>query len=149
MPLVGSAPLQPPEAAHEVALLELHVKVAAPPEATLVGFAVNVAVGTELTATVVAATARVPADPIQVSENVVSAIRAPVPLEPLVVNAPLHPPEALQEVAFVELHVNVDSLPPAIADGDALSDAVGCELVNGLAVSPQAANDSAVPINKT
>jgi hypothetical protein len=31
LPLVASAPLQPPEAAHETALTELHERTAAPP----------------------------------------------------------------------------------------------------------------------
>ena len=31
LPLVASAPLQPPEAVHDVALVELHVSVDAPP----------------------------------------------------------------------------------------------------------------------
>jgi hypothetical protein len=45
VPLVGSAPLQPPEAVHAVALVELHVSIAVPPDVTLVGLAVMVAVG--------------------------------------------------------------------------------------------------------
>jgi hypothetical protein len=44
---------------------------------------------------------------------------------PLGCSAPLHPPEAAQEVAFVELHVKVDDLPLAIELGSALIDAVG------------------------
>ena len=45
VPLVALAPLQPPEAAQEVALVELHVSVEVPPLATEVGFAVSVTVG--------------------------------------------------------------------------------------------------------
>jgi hypothetical protein len=45
LPLVGSAPLQPPEAVHAVALAVLHVSIAVPPEVTLAGFAVSVTVG--------------------------------------------------------------------------------------------------------
>jgi len=65
---------------HDVALVELQVSVDAPPLATLVGFAVNVAVGTGLAVTVtVAATAvLVPPVPVQVREYVVSAVKAPV-----------------------------------------------------------------------
>jgi hypothetical protein len=44
-PLVAMVPLQPPEAAHEVALLELHVSVALAPFATLVGLAASETVG--------------------------------------------------------------------------------------------------------
>ena len=44
-PLVGSAPLQPPEAVQPVASLELQVSVEAEPLATVAGFAVSVTVG--------------------------------------------------------------------------------------------------------
>jgi hypothetical protein len=44
VPLVAFAPLQPPEAVHEVAFVELHVSVEAPPLVTVVGFAVSVTV---------------------------------------------------------------------------------------------------------
>jgi xanthosine utilization system XapX-like protein len=47
-------------------LVELHVNVEAPPEVTLVGFAVRMAVGT--TETVAVATPLVPPAPLQVSE---------------------------------------------------------------------------------
>ena len=49
-------------------LVELHVSVEALPEATLVGFAVNVTEGVDpLTVTVADCGALVPADPVQVS----------------------------------------------------------------------------------
>jgi hypothetical protein len=44
-PLVASVPLQPPEAAQAVALVELHVRVALAPFATLAGLAVSETVG--------------------------------------------------------------------------------------------------------
>ena len=67
-PLVASVPDQPPEAVQEVALVELQVRVAAPPEATLVGLAVSVTVGAgAVTVTVVDCGALVPPDPVQVS----------------------------------------------------------------------------------
>jgi hypothetical protein len=72
VPPVAKAPLQPPDAAHEVALVELQVSMDVPPPATTVGFALNVAVGRILTlpATVtVAVTAALgPPGPEQVSE---------------------------------------------------------------------------------
>jgi hypothetical protein len=72
VPLVGSAPLQPPEAVHAVAFVELHVNVAVLPVATLVGLALKVAVGARGAAAVtvtavVAAAAVVPTAPLQVS----------------------------------------------------------------------------------
>jgi hypothetical protein len=45
VPLVASEPLQPPEAVHAVALVELQVRVEAAPLCTDVGSAVKVAVG--------------------------------------------------------------------------------------------------------
>ena len=41
------------------------------------------------------------------------ALSAPVEAEPLTVLLPVHAPEAVQEVAFVELHVSVE-LPPLL-----------------------------------
>jgi hypothetical protein len=51
VPLTGCVPLQPPEAVHDVALVELHVKVDALPLATDAGDAVKVTVGMMLTVT--------------------------------------------------------------------------------------------------
>jgi hypothetical protein len=45
VPLNGSFPLQAPEAVHEVALLEVQVKVEPPPLVTLVGLAPKVTLG--------------------------------------------------------------------------------------------------------
>ena len=66
VPLVAFVPLQPPEAVHEVAFVELHVNVEVPPLATTVGFATNVAIGTMLTSAV--ATGLEPPAPVQVNE---------------------------------------------------------------------------------
>lgn len=44
-PLVAFAPLQPPEAAHDVVLLDDHVSVAAAPLRRVLGFAVSVTAG--------------------------------------------------------------------------------------------------------
>jgi hypothetical protein len=52
VPLVALEPAQPPEAVHEVALVEDHVSVEAPPLATLVGLALKVTVGAEAAVTV-------------------------------------------------------------------------------------------------
>jgi hypothetical protein len=68
VPLVALVPLQPPEAVHEVAFVELQVSVEAPPLATVVGFAVSVTVGAATTMTVAPATLLVPPAPVQVIE---------------------------------------------------------------------------------
>jgi hypothetical protein len=125
LPLVPRGPLQPPEAVHEVALVELHVNVAAPPAATTVGAAVNVTVGMGIIVTVLTRGTVVPPGPVQTSENDVGAVNGPVLTLPLAVRIPLQPPEAVHEVALVELHVSIDALPEATAVGAADRLAVG------------------------
>ena len=71
-------PLQPPDAAHAVALVEFHVSVEVPPGATLVGFALKVAVGMGRTVTVTVAVGLVPPGPVQVREYEVVAVSAAV-----------------------------------------------------------------------
>ena len=79
VPLVLFVPLQPPEAVHDVAFVELHVSVEAAPLAIEVGFAVSVTVGAGTTVTVAVATLLVPPTPLQFNEYNVVAERAPVP----------------------------------------------------------------------
>jgi len=66
VPLAGSGPFQPPEAAQEVALVEVQAKVEAPPLATVAGEAVKVAVGMMLTVTL--EVELVPPGPAQLKE---------------------------------------------------------------------------------
>jgi hypothetical protein len=47
---------------------------------------------------------------------------------------PLHPPDAVHDVAFVELHVNVDAPPIATLVGFAVSDTVGAAATGTLTV---------------
>ena len=68
VPLVALLPLQPPEAVHEVALVELHVRVDEPPRATAVGLAASVTVAAGTTVTAAVAMVLVPPAPVQVSE---------------------------------------------------------------------------------
>jgi hypothetical protein len=141
----------PPVAVHDVALVELQLSVEAPPLATLVGFAVNVAVGAGLAVTVTAAAVAVlvPPAPVQVSEYAVSVVKAPVLWLPPVANAPVQPPEALQDAAFVELQVSIAAPPLLTLVGDADSDAVGAggTVVTGADPDPpQAARSSAALI---
>jgi hypothetical protein len=118
---VAFVPLQPPLAAHEVALVELHVNVEAPPLAMDVGFAVSVTVAAGTTVTVAVATLLVPPAPVQISEYDVVAVIAPVLCVPLMDLAPLQPPEAVHDVAFVELHVSVEAPPVGTDVGFAAS----------------------------
>jgi predicted acyl esterase len=127
VPLVACVPLQLPEAVHEVALVELQVSVDAAPLTTLVGLADSAAVGRAVaaTVTVAAAGALVPPAPVHFNEYVVLAVRAPVLCVPLVAFVPLQPPEAVQDVALVELQVSVDAAPLTTLVGLADSAAVG------------------------
>ena len=68
VPLVAIVPLQLPDAVHEVALVELHVSVEAPPLTTEVGFADSATVGAGTTVTVAVAALLVPPVPVQVNE---------------------------------------------------------------------------------
>jgi hypothetical protein len=144
LPLVALVPLQPPEAIHDVALVELHVSVEAVPLITELGFAVSVTAGRAPTVTVAVATLLVPPEPVQVSEYDVVAVRAPVLWLPLVATAPLQPPDAVHDVASAELQVSVETPPLLTEVCAALRDAVGC--LNGVTPTPpHAANSRDAP----
>jgi hypothetical protein len=64
-PLVASEPLQPPDAAQEVAPVEDHAKVDAAPLATVLGVAVSVTVGAGVVTVTVAVCAALPPAPVQ------------------------------------------------------------------------------------
>ena len=119
-------PLQAPDAVQLVAFVELQVSVDEPPLATLVGFAVSETdgAGPAVTDTVTRRVA-VPPVPVQASVNRASAVSAPVLCVPLSALVPLHAPEAVQLVAFVELHVSVAAVPVVTLVGVALSITVG------------------------
>lgn len=107
VPAVVRWPFHPPAAVQVVALVEFHDNTAVAPDATTDGVADSTAVGTTLTTTFAAPP--VPPGPEQIKVKVVLAVSAPVTSLPLVDFAPLQPPEAAQDVAFVELQVNVDT----------------------------------------
>jgi hypothetical protein len=124
----------PPVAVHDVALVELHVSVEDWPLAMLVGFAFNVAVGMVPIVTVAVAGALVPPVPVQVSVYAVLVVNAPVFTAPLADFVPLQPPEAVQDVALVELQVSVDDPPLAIVVSPAVSATVGAGAMLTVAV---------------
>jgi hypothetical protein len=64
-PLMPSEPLQPPDAAQDVALVEDHVNVEAAPLATVLGVAVNATVGAAVVTVTVAVCAALPPAPVQ------------------------------------------------------------------------------------
>ena len=154
VPLAAFEPLQPPEAVHDVALVELQVNIELLPLAIDVGLAVSVAVGARavVTVTVAVAGALVPPGPVQVIEYVVVAVSAPLVCVPLAAFVPVQPPEAVHDVAFVEFQVKVAVSPLLTAAGDARSDAVGGCATGAMGADPeppQAANVSATPVANT
>jgi hypothetical protein len=120
---------------HDVALVELHVTVDAPPLATEIGFAASVTVGVPGTVTVALATLLVPPGPAQIKEYEFVAVSAPVLCVPLVALAPLQPPEAVHEVALVEFHVSVEAPPLATEVGFAVNVTVGAGATLTVAVA--------------
>jgi hypothetical protein len=134
VPLVALLPVQPPDPVHDVALLEDQVTVDAPLLAMLLGFTLIETVGAEgaeeETETVTDCAAEPPA-PVQVSVNFCVALSAALFCAPLVASEPLQPPEAVQEVASLEVQFNVDVPPLATVLGLALSDTIGAEGVTG------------------
>jgi hypothetical protein len=75
----------------------------------------------------------VPPAPLQLNENVVVAMSAPVLWLPLLALLPLHPPVAAHAVALVELQLNTALLPAATAARFAARVAVGMTLTVTLA----------------
>jgi len=117
-------PLQPPDAEQLVALAEVHVSVAAAPDATLVGLLLSETCGAGATVTV-AFLAIVPPGPVQVRVNVVVEAIGPLDWLPLVAFAPVQPPEAVQLAAFAVDHCRVDAFPAATVVGLAINDSFG------------------------
>jgi hypothetical protein len=120
VPLIAFAPVHAPDAVHDVALVELQVSVDALPLVTLVGLADRVTVGvgvTAVTVTVVKLAGLVPPEPLHVIEYVALAVSVPVDWLPLAARLPLHAPDAVHEVALVELQVSVEALPVPILVG--------------------------------
>lgn len=117
-------PLQSPDAVQLVAFVDVHVSVDVPPDATLPGDAVSVTVGAAPIVTVAVFAVDPPA-PSQVSVYAVVTVNALVTSLPLVAFVPLQPPDAVQLVAFVDVHVRVDVSPDAMLPGDAVSVTVG------------------------
>jgi hypothetical protein len=62
-----------------------------------------------------------PAVPVQVKTKVVLAVRLPVLWDPDTALVPDHPPDALHELALVELQVRVEEDPDVIEAGLAVS----------------------------
>jgi len=120
-----SAPLQPPEATHEVALVDDQLSFDSAPLATVLGVALSVTDGAGVVTETIADCAALPPAPLQVSVYVAPALSAPVDTEPLVASLPDQAPVAVQEVAFVEVHASVELAPLATVLGLAAKVTVG------------------------
>ena len=129
-PVMALAPCQAPEAVHEVALLDDHVRVDALPLPMVLGLALKLTVTAGLALTVtVAVCAAVPPAPVQVRVYTEVLVSAPVDCVPVTALAPDQAPEAVHEVAFVADQVSV-ALPPLFrALGPTLSVTVGADAV--------------------
>ena len=128
-PLVARALDQPPDAAQDVALVDVQVSVELPPLTMLVGLALIDTLGAGADTETVTDCAAEPPAPVQVSVKVVPAVRSEVAWEPLVASGPLQPPDAAQELALVEDQVNVDAPPLLTVFGLALSVTDGAGVV--------------------
>lgn len=127
LPEVSLLPLHPPEAVQDVAFVDDHDNTLVPPLATLVGEADKLTVGAgvaAVTETDVDACV-VPPLPVQLRLNVVFVLSAPVLELPEVDFVPLQPPDAEQDVAFVDDQRSVLLLPLVTDVGEADSETVG------------------------
>jgi len=126
-PETAFVPVQSPLAIQLVAFVLLHVSVELAPFAMLVGDAENVTVGAVAgcCTTTVALAELDPPSPVHVSVYVAFAFSGPTLCVPLVACAPDQAPDAIQDVAFVELHVSDDMPPLAIVVGFAVKVVVG------------------------
>jgi hypothetical protein len=112
-----------------VTLVEDQVSVDVPPCATLVGLAEIDTVGGLAETVTVADCAAVPPVPVQVSVNFVVAVRAGVVCVPAAASVPLHPPEAVHEVALVVDQVNAEVAPLCTVVGLAAKVTAGAGVV--------------------
>jgi hypothetical protein len=133
LPEVALLPAQPPEAVQDVAFVEDQVSVDDPPLATDVGFAEIDMVGAGSNTVTVADALCDPPDPVQVRLKVLLLVSAPEPSLPEVALAPDQPPEAVQDVAFVEDQLSVAVPPLATELGLAVSDTVGTGVCTAVA----------------
>jgi hypothetical protein len=110
-----------------VALVLVQFSVAEPPWLSAAGVAVRLSVGAGVTGVTVTVALRdaVPPAPVHAMVNVTVCARAAVACDPEVALAPVHPPDAVHDVAFVDDHVSVDVPPCATWAGVADNETVG------------------------
>jgi hypothetical protein len=127
VPLVLLGPVHPPEAVHELAFVEDHVRVAEAPGLSSTGVAprdTDGKTGAGLTWTVTDLEADPPA-PVQFNVKLVVVPRPAIVSVPLTGRAPLHPPEAVHELALVTDHASAVDAPATMAAGAAVNVSTG------------------------
>ena len=124
VPDLAFVPLQRPDAVHDVALVDDQVNVLLAPLATVVGDADNVTVGGGFVTVMVTLAWAVPPAPLQLRMNVAVALNEPLTL-PETGIAPLQSPDAMHDVAFVEVHVKVPLPPLMMVVDDGVNVTVG------------------------
>jgi hypothetical protein len=125
VPLAAFVPDQPPDAVQLVAPLPFHVSVVVPFSGTDFGEAASVTDTPEPWTVTVAVLVTVPPLPVQASVKLFADVIALVVNVPDVVFVPVHAPDAVQLVAFVDEHVSFDVPPDATDVGDADNVSVG------------------------
>jgi hypothetical protein len=127
-PFKPLAPLQAPDAAHEVALVLVHVSVEEAPAFTMLGAAASVTTGALLETVTVADCVAVPPAPVQVNSYSVVFESAPVDQVPLVGTLPCQSPLVeMQELAPVDFQLSVELPPLLTVVGVAVTVTVGAE----------------------
>jgi hypothetical protein len=125
VPDVDFVPDHAPLAEHELALVLDQERVDEPPDATLLGDALNMTVGAGDVTVTVADWFADPPVPEQVSAYVEFAVTAPVDCVPDVDFVPDHAPLAEHELTLVLDQESVDDPPDATLAGEALNVTVG------------------------
>jgi hypothetical protein len=126
-PLIALAPDHAPEAVQLVALVDDQESAELAPLATICGFApiVTVGGGGGGATVTVADCSTLPPAPVQVSENVLVLVNAPVDCVPLVAFTPDQAPEAAQLSALIDDQVSVALAPLAMLSGFTPKETVG------------------------
>ena len=111
MPLVASAPLQPPEAVQLETLVLVQFNVELCPLTTVLGAAVSVIASWESPTETSTTWEASPPGPVQVSVKSVESFRLPVPTDPVVDIGPRQPPLASQASALSACQSSVALCP--------------------------------------
>jgi hypothetical protein len=124
-PLVGTLPLQPPEAVQLLASSACQLRMVVVPAVSVVACATRLTEGAGVVTVTSADCVDAPPGPVQASMNVVVELSASIVADPLTGFVPLQPPLAAQESAPTALQARVVAAPIATRLG------LGCRLMTG------------------